>query len=117
MTAGSALIAAKGVRSSSRQRRSVRRMVLSSIALISRSPARFDRIPDFTSKIAAGESTDLLNAGRRSHVDLGEPVADYIDARENEAALLQCRSDGFADLAIARGQFGGFRFSADMEIS
>src|SRR5690606_41857257 len=51
----------------------------------------FDGVPDEGGEVAAAEALDLLNARGRGDVDLGEPVADHVDADEDQAHLLQDR--------------------------
>src|SRR6476620_8217823 len=65
---------------------------------------RLDPIPDHGFDADAVEAVDLLDAGGRGDVDLGEPVADHVDADEDHALLAQCRTDGGADFAVARRQ-------------
>src|SRR6267143_6804291 len=44
----------------------------------------FDGIPDLGCDLDAGEPCDFLDAGRRGDVDLGQPVADHVDADKDE---------------------------------
>src|SRR6185503_9807643 len=67
------------------------------------SPLLLDRVPDQRSDVGAAEALDLADAGRRGDVDLGEVVADHVDADEEEAALAQLRADSGADLLVACG--------------
>ncbi len=60
-------------------------------------PARFliadlDAIPDLRLQRHAVEAVDLLQAGRRGDVDLGELVADHVDADEDQAAPRELRA-------------------------
>src|SRR4029079_7492038 len=80
------------------------------------SPARFDRVPDEGGDIGPAAALDLADAGRRRDVDLGEIVADDVDADKDEAARLQRRPDALADLAIAFGHLAGFGPAADMHV-
>src|SRR5258708_15949048 len=77
---------------------------------------RLDRIPDPRLELHPVEAVDLLDPGRRGDVDLGEVVADDVDADEEQSLSAQCRADGDADLAFARGQGRLNRHAADMEI-
>ena len=61
--------------------------------------AGLDGVPDAGLEADAVEAVDLLNAGRRGDVDLGEVVADHVDADENQPLLFQGRADGSADRA------------------
>src|SRR5262245_10081286 len=67
--------------------------------------ALLDRVPDLGFDLAAIETVDLLDAGRRGDVDLGEIVADHVDAHEDEAAFGESRPDRGTDVAVAPGQF------------
>src|SRR3954454_13224657 len=66
----------------------------------------FDRVPDLRLDIDAVETVDLLNAGWRGDVDLGQVIADHVDADEDQSAFLQCRADRLADVALARRKRG-----------
>jgi len=65
--------------------------------------------------VDAVEALELLDAGRRGHVDLGQPVADHVDADEDLAVVAQRRADGGTDFAVALGQLGGQFDFADWE--
>ncbi len=56
--------------------------------------AFFDGVPDVGFDADPVEAVDLLDAGRRGHVDLGHEAADHVDADEDEAALGERRADG-----------------------
>src|SRR5258708_15715851 len=75
-----------------------------------------DRIPDERLQSAPVEPVDLTNAGRRGHVDLGQIVADDVDADEEQALPAQRRTDRRTDLAFAPGQSALHRGAADMQI-
>src|SRR6478736_602953 len=60
---------------------------------------------------------DLLEAGRARHVDLGEAVADDVEADEQQSALGELRPDRFGDLAVARRQRLGDALAADGEVA
>src|SRR5882672_4114361 len=81
-----------------------------------RAVTRLDAIPDLGLQRHPVEPVDLLQAGRRGDVDLGEPVADHVDADEDHAEPRQFRSDGVADLAVALAELGLHRFAADMHV-
>jgi len=50
---------------------------------------------------------DLLQAGRRSDVDLGEIVADHVDGRRRSCRAAPApEADDVADLAVAFGELG-----------
>src|SRR6516165_9684757 len=63
--------------------------------------ARFNRVPDLRRDLDTAKPRDLLDAGRRSDVDLSQPVADNVDADKNEPLSAQSRADRSADLAVA----------------
>ena len=63
--------------------------------------ASLDGVPDLRLEADAVEAVDLLDAGRRGDVDLGEIVADHVDAHEDQATAAQGRADGLADLPVA----------------
>ena len=67
---------------------------------------RLDRVPNLRRDLDAVEPRDLLNAGRRGDVDLGQPIADHVDPDKDQALIAQGRPDRRADLAVAPGQLG-----------
>ena len=60
---------------------------------------------------------DLLKAGRARDVDLGEAVADDVEADQQQAARRQRRPDRFGDLAVARRQRLRDALAADGEVA
>ena len=76
------------------------------------SPLRLDLVPDQRRDVGAAEILDRADAGRRGDVDLGEEVADHVDADEQQPALAQRRAEAFADVALALGQIGRLRRAA-----
>src|SRR3546814_5281850 len=78
--------------------------------------AALDRVPDPRLQLHPVEAVDLLEAGRRGDVDLGQMRADHVDADEDQAALLQGRADRLADLALAGRQRRLLRGAADMQV-
>src|SRR5687767_14577009 len=72
-------------------------------------PAALYRVPDLALDRSAREAIDLLDAGGRGDVDLGEIAADHVDADEDQSAFAQLGADGVADLALALGEFGALR--------
>src|SRR5689334_20754653 len=78
--------------------------------------AALDGVPDVALQRDAVEAVDLLQAGRRGDVDLGQVVADHVDADEDQAALGQRRADQLADLALAGGQGRLLGAAADMQV-
>jgi Uma2 family endonuclease len=56
---------------------------------VERVVARLDRVPDAALETDAVEPVDLLQAGRRGHVDLRQPAADHVDADEDQALRAQ----------------------------
>src|SRR5215510_14386427 len=84
--------------------RNVRRIMLSlrSVLVTPRGlVTRLDAIPDLGLERHAVEAVDLLQAGRRGDVDLGEVVTDHVDADEDHPEPGQFRPDRVADLAVA----------------
>src|SRR5882724_8338969 len=75
-----------------------------------------DGVPDVALERDAVEAVDLLQSGRRGDVDLGQVVADHVDADEDQAALGQRRADDLADLALAGGQARLLGAAADMQV-
>src|ERR1700722_14753928 len=65
---------------------------------------RLDRIPDQCRDIGAAEILDRADAGGRGDVDLGQEVADHVDADEDEAAFAQSRPEPRADFPLACGE-------------
>src|SRR5688572_5752541 len=61
-----------------------------------------DNVPDHGGNVRSAELGDLADAGRRGDVDLGEIVADHVDADEDQPALFQFRPEASADLPVAR---------------
>jgi hypothetical protein len=77
---------------------------------------RLDLVPDRLLDLDAVEARNFLQAGRRGHVDLGEVVADHVDAHEEQAPLSQIGADGGADVMLARGERAFLRPAADMHV-
>ena len=70
---------------------------------------RVQRRASIASQISAAMSAPpkrlhLADAGGRGDVDLGQVVADHVDADEDQPARLQVRADRLADLVLALGQ-------------
>ena len=63
--------------------------------------AAVDGVPDQGLDADTVEAVDLLDAGRRGDVDLGQVIAEHVDADEDQPALAQRRADRPADLQIA----------------
>src|SRR6516162_4491731 len=76
----------------------------------------FYRVPDLWRDLHPVEPRDLLDAGRRGDVDLGQPVADHIDADKDQPLGTQGRPDRRADLAVAGAQRGSLGAGSDMEV-
>src|SRR6516225_10267019 len=76
----------------------------------------FYRVPDLWRDLHTVEPRDLLNAGRRGDVDLGQPVADHVDADKDQPLGAQGRSDRSADLAVTGAQLGPLRAGSDMQV-
>ena len=75
-----------------------------------------DHVPHQGRGVDARELQHLLGAGGRGDVDLGQVVADHVDADEDQAAFLQIGADGGADFQVARGQFDRRRRAADAQV-
>src|SRR5690606_19162302 len=75
-----------------------------------------DRVPDHRGDVGAAEALDLADAGGGGDVDLGEVVADDVDADKDHVELLEARADGCADLALARGQLAELGPAAHMQV-
>src|ERR1700710_2760935 len=78
--------------------------------------APLDRIPDQFRDVRAAEALYFVDAGGTRHVDLGEVVADHVDAGEDQAAALQFRTDRVADVLLARRQARRLGAAADMHV-
>src|SRR5882757_5121699 len=111
--AGRASVRAKNVR---RIMRSLSRLLATRGVAARGDVTRLDAIPDLGLQRHTVEAVDLLQAGRRGDVDLGEPVADHVDADEDHAEPRQFRSDRVADLAVALAELGLHRLAADMHV-
>src|SRR5687767_10151689 len=76
-----------------------------------------DCFPDSTGRVGAVELVDRNNAGGRSDVDLGQPLAaDHVDADEDQTASFQLRTERGADFLLGSGQLGLRRLAANSEI-
>src|SRR5919107_800251 len=62
---------------------------------------RLDRLPHLRRQVRAVEPVDLLHARGRGHVDLGQELADHVDADEYQPRPLQRRAQRLADLLVA----------------
>src|SRR4051812_18309246 len=78
--------------------------------------ADLDAVPDLRFQRHAVEAVDLLQAGRRGDVDLGQPIADHVDADEDQAAFRQLRTDRLADLEVALAERRLHRLAAYMHV-
>ena len=76
-----------------------------------------ERVDERRGDVEAGLLGDLLEAGRARHVDLGEAVADHVEADEQQAARRQRRPDRLGDLAVARRQRLRDALAADGEVA
>src|SRR5260370_13549730 len=81
-----------------------------------RAVARLDAIPDLGFQRHAVEAVDLLQAGRRGDVDLGEIVSDHVDADEEQPEPRQLGSYDLADLEVALGERTLHRLAANMHV-
>ena len=75
-----------------------------------------DCIPQKARDIGTAEALDLADAGRRGNVDLGEIIADHVDADEKEATFAQGGADAVADFLLAFRQFRMLGAPADMHV-
>src|SRR5690606_5361532 len=78
--------------------------------------ALFDSVPDHHRNIGPAEALDLANAGGRGDVDLGEVIANHVDADKDHVAFFERRGDGGADFQFTRGQRAQLRTAADMHV-
>src|ERR1700751_808604 len=76
----------------------------------------FDSVPYLRRDLYTVEPRDLLDSGRRGDVDLGQPVADYVDANKDEPLGAQGRSDRGADLTVAVAQLRPLWAGPDMQV-
>ena len=77
--------------------RQIQYRVLSARTLMERSAPLLDRVPDQCGDVGAAEALDLPDAGRRGDIDLGQIIADHVDADEDQAALFEISPDPRAD--------------------
>src|SRR5205085_7466597 len=85
-------------------------------AVGARREPRLDRVPDRRREIDAVEPRDLLDPGRRGHVDFGHVIADDVDPDKYQPLLSQAWPDRGADITFARGQLGLHGPASDMHI-
>ena len=64
--------------------------------------AFFDGVPDHGFQRDAIEPTDLLKPGGRGYIDLGEPIANNVNADEDQTLLFQDGTDRFTDGMLSR---------------
>src|SRR5512139_3872988 len=76
----------------------------------------FGPLDDAGGLVLAGEAAELLDAGRARDVDLGEVLADDVEADEDEAVGLEARADGADELALARREVGRDDAAADVDV-
>src|SRR5690242_5616897 len=83
-------------------------------------PVGFDlalrHVPDHGGDVRPSERGDLPDAGRRGDVDLGEIVADHVDAGKDQPAPLELRPKPRANLLVALRERRGLGLAADMQI-
>ena len=79
--------------------------------------AALERVDEGRGDVEAGLLGDLLEAGRAGDVDLGEAVADDVEADQQQAARRQRRPDRLGDLAVARRERLGHALAADGEVA
>ena len=63
-----------------------------------------ERVEEHRGDVEAGLLGDLLEAGRAGDVDLGQAVADHVQADQQQAARRQHRAERLGDLAVARAR-------------
>src|SRR6185436_8063667 len=78
--------------------------------------AGLDGIPDPCRKIDVIKAVDLLNARGRGDVDLGQVIANDVDADEDQPLFLQGRTDRIANFAIPGAEAAGHGLAADMQV-
>src|SRR3954470_17293983 len=64
---------------------------------------RLERVDEHLRHVEAGLIGDFLEAGRAGDVDLGEDVADHVQADQHQAAAGELGADDAGDLAFALG--------------
>src|SRR3989338_7992731 len=79
-------------------------------------PLGLDHLPDTFGRVGAVKPLQLLNPRGRGDVDFCEIIADHIDPDENLAFLFQNRTNGRANLKIARGQANLLRSPARVHV-
>ena len=65
---------------------------------------RFEGVDDCAGRVEAGLIGDLDHAGGAGDVDLGEPVADHVEADDEQSARPQDGRQVFGDGAFAVGE-------------
>src|SRR5688572_23322881 len=76
-----------------------------------------ERVEEPRGDVEAALRGDLLKAGRAGDVDLGQGVADHVEADQQQAARREDRPDVLRDLAVARGERLGDALAADREVA
>src|SRR5690606_41103550 len=78
---------------------------------------RLDRIEQLAGDIQAELRVQLADAGRAGDVDLGQPVADHVQADETHAAFTHPRADLGGDPAVAVGQRAALAAAAGGQVA
>ena len=76
----------------------------------------FDGIPCEGSDIDAGQPPDFTNAGGRGYIDLGQIVANHVNADKSQPAPPEFRPDPRADFLITCCQFAGHCRATNMQV-
>src|SRR5438874_1323202 len=78
---------------------------------------RLQRIDEPLRDIETALLRYFLEAGRTRHVDLGQAIADHVEADQQEASCREHRPDALGDLAIARAERLRDTLAADREVA
>ena len=95
----------------------VARRCTASGAVMRRGQARFDRVEQQAGDVEAVLRIEFADAGRAGDVDLGQVVADHVQADEQHAAPLHLRADLGGDPAVALAQRAAFAAAAGGEVA
>src|SRR3982750_4734532 len=79
--------------------------------------SRLERVEEHRRDVETALLRDLLKAGRAGHVDLGQAVADHVEADQQQAARNKDRAQVLGDLAVAGTGRLGHALAADREVA
>src|SRR5215212_11822096 len=96
-------------------RRTIQSLIGSGV--LPRGDATLDRVPDAPGGIRAVELVDGDDAGWRSDIDLGQPLAaDHVDPDEQQPAALELGPERRADFLLRLRELRRFRGPAEREV-